>query len=289
MARHLARRWCDAGGAVRVLAPASEADGWPAGTTFVAGSVLDPVATPEAFVGVEVVCLAGLAGVEPGSLRELTNLALAGGTRRVAVVASHGSDFEDEISTETWQWLAFERAVERAGAACAYVRPSGLFANALVGGYPISGSRWARYVAAGAPLRELWPRVAYPFMDEADLADVVAAVLTGDGPNGQVLDVSGPMISAEERVALLREAIDHDVALQAVPSVEDARRLWRARGWPEVTIDVTLYAEGEFAARPDFYREVIGAQVEHTERLLGRPVRTFADWLTRHAGDFRPA
>lgn len=106
----------------------------PVGTELADGSVTDPAASRTAFEDVERLFLAGLVVMVPGQLRDIANLALAGGLRRAVVLASHGSDFEDETSPETWQWLAFEQALRKHGAEWTRLRPAGLFAGLLVGG-----------------------------------------------------------------------------------------------------------------------------------------------------------
>ncbi|MEU4315251.1 hypothetical protein [Nocardia sp. NPDC024068] len=53
---------------------------------------------------------------------------------------------------------------------------------------------------------------------------------------------------------------------------------WRAEGWPEDTIAVTLYATPAFAAYPD--DPVLREQEEPARQLLGREPRTFREWAS---------
>ena len=99
--RHVATRLLELGHKVRVLAPQSEAEGWPNNVEIVAGLVTDPSATPQPFQDIDAVCVAGLVGMVPPNLRDLANLIVKGGVRRVVILASHGSDFETEYSPET--------------------------------------------------------------------------------------------------------------------------------------------------------------------------------------------
>lgn len=259
-----------AGTPVRVLVPRSEAEGWPSGTDVVVGDVTDPDATPDAFADVDRVFLAGLAGIVPRRLRELTNRLVAGSVAKVVVLASHGSDFESEHSAETWEWLAFERALQRCGANWVYLRPGGLFANAAVGGYPITGADWLATTRAGEPVREFRPDVAYPFIDEADLATIAARLLTDDSSG--TVDVVGALTSAHARAALA------GVRLAPLSTVEQARTHWRHLGWPDVTIEVTLYAMQALEGAGPALR----AQIATARALLGREPRGFADWLNDH-------
>jgi uncharacterized protein YbjT (DUF2867 family) len=285
--RCLARRLLAGGARVRVLAPAAERDGWPPDVELVEGTVTDPAASAAAFAGVDGLCLAGLVGMVPERLRELTNLALAGGVRRAVVLASHGSEFESEYSPETWQWLAFERALHSRGVEWTYVRPGGVFGSMLVGGYPITGSGWAERIRRGEPVDEFLPDVVYPFIDEDDLGAIIAAVLLGGGHDERVLDVCGTLSPAAERARLIGAAIGRPVRLHELTSPEAARRAWVGAGWPPVTVEVTLYAMSAFAAGADTVFPVIRRQIELARSLLGRDTRSFADWLSDNVTAFR--
>ena len=286
MARHLAADLARSGAAVRVLVPAGEAGGWPDGVEVVGGSVADPEATPSAFAGVDGLFLGGLAAMVPTGLRALVNLVLAGGVRRVVVLGSHARDVETEFSEETWQWLAFEQALQSRGVQWAHVRPVGLFANALAGGYPISGAWWVTRVRDGEPLWEFRPEVPVPFIDEADVAAVIAHVLTTGGFGGQMLDISGVVTSAAERARQLGEVIGRPVRLAELETEDDARECWREQGWPEVTIETTLWIARHYAANLDRNLMALTGQQETAQRILGRPTRTFADWLATHSACF---
>jgi len=284
--RCLANRFLSSGKRVRVLAPESEATGWPEGVEILTATITNPAATPNAFQGVEQVFLAGLVSMVPETLREFTNLAIKGEVKRIAILSSHGSDFESEYSPATWQWLAFERAIEKHGAELTYIRPTGVFANALVGGYPITGSSWARYIKAGETIQEFYPRISYPFIDEEDLVGVIAEVLLNCGYHGKVLDISGTMISAAERLRLISEALGKNVQLEELISDDLARTFWKSQGWPDITIEVTLWAAKEFTAHMETNKQHLRKQEEITEHLVCRSPRTFSDWVTEHIEDF---
>jgi uncharacterized protein YbjT (DUF2867 family) len=289
VARQLAAQLLAGGSDVRVLSPSSQLHGWPEGVELVEGAVTDPAASAGAFEGIEAVALSGLVSIVPERLRELTNLAIAGGARRISVLSSHGSDFETEYSPETWQWLAFERALERHGVDWTHVRPTGVFANAIVGGYPISGADWASDVRAALALHELYPEVAYPFMDEADVAGVIARTLVADGYARRTLDVGGVLVSAADRARQLGSALAREIQIVPLGSAEQAQAYWRNHGWPEITIQVTLFAATAYATDQGHIRPVLQRQITDTEQILQRPVRSFEDWLADHLDAFRNA
>lgn len=284
--RALAHALRERGENVRVLVPETESGGWPDGVEVVAGSVEESAVSRAAFEGVSRAFLAGLVSKVPATLRELTNRLLAGGVRRVVVLSSHGSDFETEYSEETWPWLAFEHALQTGGANWTYLRPAGLFANAYAGGYPISGADWCAHIRRRKAVAEFLPDVAYPFMDEEDLGRVAAELLLDETLAGEKLDVCGQLVSARERFDAVNDVLAGTARLETLADEETARRHWRERGWPEVTVDVTLFAMTAFAAQADSMRTLLAPQLDATARILGRPPRTFRDWLARHAGEF---
>jgi hypothetical protein len=75
--------------------------------------------------------------------------------------------------------------------------------------------------------------------------------------------------------------------LQELTTAEAARRAWVGDGWPEVTVDVTLYAMSTFAANAHTAVPVIERQIDLARSLLGRGPRSFADWLSSHVDAFR--
>ncbi|CAM02558.1 hypothetical protein SACE_3283 [Saccharopolyspora erythraea NRRL 2338] len=202
--RSLAGCLHDRGEQVRVLIPPSEADGWPENVVLHVGTVTDPAAFAAAASGSERVFLAGLVGEFLQPLRALTNALVANGISRVVRLGPHGSDFEDEISEETWQWSAFERSLdthEWAG-----LRPTAVMANAVVGGYPIPGAAAVETIMQCREIHEYLPDAPYAFIHEHDLAEIAAALLLGNAYRGTV-EVSGTTVSATERLAALGSAL----------------------------------------------------------------------------------
>ena len=170
---------------------------------------------------------------------------------QVSELRGQAQDAETELPEETWQWLAFEQALQSRGVQWAHVRPAGLFANALAGGYPITGAWWATCARDGEPLWEFRPHVPVPFIDEADAAAVIARVLTTGGFKGQMADISGAVTSAAGRAHQLGQVIGRPVQLAELETEDDARERWRDQGWPEVTIETTLWIARHYAANLD--------------------------------------
>lgn len=124
---------------VRVLAPADTLD-LPDGVEWVRGRVTDPEAWVNVTSGVERVFLAGLVGESVELLRTIANALVTEGVGRVVLLDSHGGDFEEEISEETWHWSAFDTVLQRIGTTVSRLRPTAVMASIEHGGYPIFGS-----------------------------------------------------------------------------------------------------------------------------------------------------
>jgi len=278
--RTLAALLVDRGEHVRVLAPAAEGAPWPEAVDVHAGRVTDAGAFARAAAGAERVFLAGLVGEPLDGLRRIASALVAGGTRRAVVLGSHGADFEDAISEETWQWSAFDRVLGANGVSVLHLRPTAVMANASCGGYPITGSLAVASLRAGEPIHEYLPHAPYAFIHEDDLAEAAAALLLDDRHEG-TLDVSGTTVTAAERVAELNRALGLDGVITEIDAATAAER-WRRDGWPEATIGVMLYALPAFAASPD--NPALRAQEETLRRLIGHPPRTFAQWADARVG-----
>lgn len=279
MVRLLSEQLTRSGEQVRVLVPASNADGWPDGVAVQIGEVTDPAAVSDAVAGTQRVFLAGLVGESLAPLRELTNALITGGVARVVVLGSHGSDFEAEISAETWQWSAFERSLDQHDITWAQLRPTALMAHAAVGGYPIPGSGAVDTIGRHQPVHEFLPNAPYAFIHERDLAEIAATILLDDGYRG-IIDVSGTTISAAERISTLGAVLGVETTVVEL-SAEQAVEHWQRDGWPQDTIDVMLYALPAFDS--DRGNLALREQEERARALLGRAPRTFGQWATEFA------
>ncbi|WP_221491047.1 NAD(P)H-binding protein [Crossiella cryophila] len=288
--RRLAARLLAEGRPARVLAPPSETAGWPPGTEIVVGDVARPGETPAAFAGIERLFLAGAL---PATVREAVTLARAGGVARIAVLSSHGPDMEIEFEPESWYWLAIEVVVERSGAWWTHLQPSPIMNQTLRAGYPRSRASLAAAIRAGEVIREPYPDSAVPFIDEDDLAAIAVAALFEDGHAGQTLTVHGEPISLREQLRLIGQALGRDIPF-AEQTPEQAAEHARRQGMAEQEIEQWLAAKATWAATlddPD-YRRWLDLGITTVTRVLGRPPRSYADWLADQVevfGSGRPA
>ncbi|MFD9969037.1 SDR family oxidoreductase [Streptomyces sp. NPDC059011] len=282
--RCLARQLLALGRPVRVVAEPDQCGGWPDTVDVVEGSVTRPLECARAFDGVEAVFLAGAL---PSTVRDALALARAARTGRVVLLSSHGPEYEKAHPPETWFWLAVEQAVERSGIAWTHIRPSAVMGAVLEGTYPATGSDWPDSVRSDGTVREAFlDRGHYPFIHEEDLAAVVAAALIRSDYTGTVIEAVGQPLSTRSRVRSIATALGRDIDTVDL-TADESRAIWRRRGWPDGAIDVTLYALEEYGTRFAELVQWTVAQRPSVQDIIGRPPRTYDDWVRENIDVFR--
>jgi uncharacterized protein YbjT (DUF2867 family) len=114
--------------------------------------------------------------------------------------------------------------------------------------------------------------VPEPFVDLDDVAAVVARLLTADGHSGRTIELSGPTaLTFAEAVAAIAAAAGRPIRYEELTPAAYADEL-RAAGlgeWvPELGGLFEVMREGHVAA-----------PTAGVEEVLGRPPRSFADWV----------
>ncbi len=186
------------------------------------------------------------------------------GRRRVVYVSAMGAP-------QGGVWGAVEDAVRRSGATWTFLRPGGFATNTL---------EWAPAIRAGGPVPMPYPEAARPLIHERDIADVAVRALTGEGHEGKAYVLTGPSaLTMSEQVKIIGDAVGSRPYATEQP-VDEYRAAMAA-----VTGDA--FAEGALRYWASLVDEP--EPVTHTVAdILGRPARTFREWATDHADDFRP-
>jgi uncharacterized protein YbjT (DUF2867 family) len=188
----------------------------------------------------------------PEAIRELAELALAAGCRRLVLLSGRG---EEEAQRA-------ERVLAESGAEWTVLRCSWFMQN-------FSEGNFAEPIAAGE-LALPAGDVRAPFVDADDIADVAVAALTEDGHAGRVYELTGP---------------------RALTHAEVAAELGRATGRPVRYVPITLAAftsalaaeglpPGVVALLAYLFSEVLvesnSGVADGVRRALGREPRDFA-------------
>ena len=200
--------------------------------------------------------------VAPGAVdrvRGFAERAAAGGVGRLVLLSGRGEKAAQEA----------EQAVMATGTAWTVVRSAFFAQNFSEKG--LEDMVRAGEVALPAPdTRE-------PFVDAEDVADVVAAALTGDGHAGAVYEVTGPrLLRFDEAVAEIAATLRRPIAYARITADEFVAGAVH-QGVPVEEAEV--FAE--------IFDTVLDGRNAHladgVRRALGRPPRDFADYAVATA------
>jgi uncharacterized protein YbjT (DUF2867 family) len=204
-----------------------------------------------------------VAGDDPHGILDA---AKAGGVRRVVLLSSQGAGTRPEIYRHP---RAFEDAVADSGLEWTVLRPGGFHTNAYA---------WAPSVRAQRTVAAPFGDVGLPTVDPLDIAEVAAAALRGEGHGGHRYELTGPAATTpRQRAAAIADALGSPV--EFVEQTRDEARAEMLAFMPPPVVEGTLAILGaptdaETRVSPD------------VARILGRPPRSFADWVRRNAAAF---
>ncbi|MEU3622193.1 NmrA family transcriptional regulator [Amycolatopsis coloradensis] len=197
-----------------------------------------------------------------GDVAELAGVARQAGVRRIVLLSSQGVGTGRHAP-------AFEEAVQASGLEWTVLRPGGFASNAF---------QWAPSIRENRVVAAPFGDVALPVIDPADIADVAAIVLRENGHNGQTYVLTGPEpISPRRQATAFGDALGEQVRFAELG--EDEARAAMSAFMPPVVVEATLAILGS----PTEDEQRVSPDVE---RVLGRPGRTFADWVARNAAAF---
>jgi uncharacterized protein YbjT (DUF2867 family) len=267
----VARNLLDRGHRVRALVrdPGAAAARLGTDIEYVRGDLEDPATLPAALKGVDAAYLA--TAPSPEMTRQEANFieAAAGtGLPRLVALGVIGTDpsvpifkFHQDI----------EAKITASGIPATLLRPAGFYSSFLF---------MAKMIQAGV-LPSAAADGGLAWVDHADVAGVATAVLL-DGPRhvGQVVEITGPVaLTSDDVAAALERALEHPVAHQRL----DERTLQvqlASFGLPGWLVD-------SFLGQQRLTREDRLSTVTRTvENVLGRPPRTFDQWLAENKGAF---
>ncbi len=262
-----------AGADIRAVIRKGQAAGLPAHVEVVVGDLSRPETIAPALRGVTALFLHPRAVADAAF--ELVALAREQGVQRV--VALSAINIDDPLDQQPSRSNGdrnkeAEQAAVASGLEWVSLRPSSFASNTL--------QAWGAQIRAGDVVRYVYAAFEESLLDERDLAAVGARALLSDDLLGRRLMLSGPQsLSHAEMVATIGEVIGRPLRFQEVEP-EVLKRGMIANGFAEpfVTALLARYAREVGQAAP-----VTG----EVERILGRPARSYAQWVADHADAFR--
>lgn len=229
------------------------------GAETVPGDLTDPPSTRAALKGADAVFL--LPGY-PG----MADAVRAAGAGRIVQLSGGSAGLSDMANAVTRYMARSEAELRETGLEWTVLRPSAFMSNAV---------RWLPQLRAGDVVRLPFADVPIACVHPGDIAAVAATAMVDDGHVSMVYRPTGPAaLRPEEQVAVLAEVLGRPLRFEA-QSNDEARRDMLTTTPPDYV-----------AAFFDFY--VNGSLDETTVRptvedVVGRPPRTFREWVTGNA------
>jgi len=256
---------------VRALTRHPDKAGLPAGVEVVQGDLTRPDSLAPAVEGVEAMFLVLPYQMNPQALLEAATTA---GVRRIVFLSSGAID--DHNDTQPDVIAAYHHGVEQAiaatGAEHTFLR---LFFPA------INSLAFAMQLAGGDVIRAPYAEAASAPIHESDVADVAARVLTEDGHNGKVYDLTGPAsLTQAEQVRVLGSVLARPLTFEELDP-EPVRR------------QLAQFMDAEFVnALFDLMAQTVGKRATVTrivEQITGHAARSYRQWAADHLNDFTVA
>lgn len=205
----------------------------------------------------------------PGPVHEFVARAEAAGVQRLVLLSGHGADTWGD-STFGLDMRSAEDAVRGSALEWTVLRPANFAQN-------FDEGLWHAPLVAGEVALPAGD-VPEPFVDLEDVADVAAAVLSEPGRHaGGVYELTGPRaLTFAEAVELISRASGLPVTYRRISPAAYAATLVRdGAGEDDADNLVAMFTVME--------RGLIAATTDGVAAVLGRPPRTFEDYVLRAA------
>ncbi|MGY4766138.1 NAD(P)H-binding protein [Kribbella sp. CWNU-51] len=198
-----------------------------------------------------------------GNMNDVMKVVEASGVERVVLLSSQGVGTKRHPSD-------LEDAVTQSGLGWTMLRPGNFASNAF---------QWAESIRTQRLMAAPFADVALPAVDPDDIAEVAAAALRDQSHAGNIYTLTGPVaISPRQQAEAIGQAVGEPV--QFVELSRDEARSRMLAYMPEPVVEATLGALGT----PTAAEQGVSPDVE---KVLGRPARTFTDWVTRNLPAFK--
>jgi uncharacterized protein YbjT (DUF2867 family) len=126
-----------------------------------------------------------------------------------------------------------------------------------------------------------WPYLSAPTapIDERDIGAVAVRVLSEEGHGGREYVLTGPQaLTQYEQVSTIGRVIGRPLSIEEIPPEKARNELFR--DWPASVADMLLDAWAAAIGQPALVTSTVG-------EITGTPARTFLDWVTDNASEFR--
>jgi uncharacterized protein YbjT (DUF2867 family) len=270
--RHVVDQLQAAGARFRVMTRNPAAAGLPAAVDTERGVLTVPETLDRCLHGVETVFLVWVAppAAAPGALERI-----AAHARRIVFLTAPlktPHPFFQQPNPSRDMAERIERLIETSGLEWTFVR-AGMFAGN-------ARHFWGTQIRRGDVVR--WPYLDAPTAptDERDVAAVAVHALSEGGHTGAEYVVTGPQsLTQAEQVQTIGRAIGRSLRVEEISPEQARSELLPILGSPPF-VNMLLNAWGAALGQPAFVTSTCA-------EVTGTPARTFLEWATDHAAEFR--
>ncbi|MFH9959487.1 NAD(P)H-binding protein [Streptomyces roseolus] len=263
--RPLVAALAEAGEEVVAVSRNARPAGLPDGVRVVQASLGDFAGMKPVLEGADAffILLAGEQNGPGEPAAELLDIAKGAGVKRVVLVSSQLAGTRSDTPSHN-RLREFEAAVRESGLEYTILQPGGFASNAFA---------WAESVRTSRQVLHPFGDIALPVVDPADIADVAAVALREDGHNGRTYVLTGPeAVGPRRQVAMLSEVLGEEVTYVELTREQATEAM--SRFMPPAVVKGTLDVLGE----PLPVEQEVSLDVQ---KVLGRPARSFGDWVAR--------
>ncbi|WP_378735902.1 NAD(P)H-binding protein [Nocardia brasiliensis] len=257
------------GVAVRALVRKPAAASLPAGVEVVPGDLSVPDTLTRALEGVDAVYLTW--PMLSADIATAAVKAIAGQASRIVLLSSGAvrDDVDEQDNPIGRAHAIIERPIVESGLEWTFLRPHSFATNTL---------EWAPQIRAGNVVRGVYGAASMTLLHEADIAAVAVRALTSEGHAGARYELTGSAsLTRVEQVTAIGRALGRPLEWEEI-TPEQAKQYM---GWvPPEYADFVLAGLAAMVDAP-------GQPTSTVRDVTGSPARSYAEWATDHAADFR--
>jgi uncharacterized protein YbjT (DUF2867 family) len=269
--RHVVSQLADTGAQVRAMSREPDAAGLPPQVEVMRGDLTLPETLDACLDDIDTVFLVWVA---PPSTAGAVLERIAKHAQRLVFLSAPiktAHPFFQQPNPMREMMAQIEHQIETSGLRCTVLRPGIFAANAL--------HWWAPQIRRGDHIRWPYPGAPTAPIHEYDIARVAVRVLQDEKHAGEDYVLTGPQsLSQQEQIHIIGRAIGRSLRIEEM-SPEEARKEWQP-AMPVFIVDMLLDAWAAAIGHPAFVTSTVAD-------ITGAPARTFHEWATDHAAEFR--
>jgi uncharacterized protein YbjT (DUF2867 family) len=269
--RHVVTQLAATGAQVRAMVRNPDTARLPPHVEVMRGDLTVPETLDGCLDGIDAVFLVWVAG--PATVAPVLER-IAKQARRIVLLSAPlktAHPFFQQPNPLRDLFAQIEHRIESSGLEWTFLRPGMFDATSL--------NWWAPQIRAGNVVR--WPHLGVPTapIDERDIAAVAVRTLCEDGHAGAEYVLTGPQsLSQFEQVSTIGSVIGRSLRTEEISPDEARRELLKIM--PAPAINMLLDAWAAASGLPALVTSTVA-------EITGAPTRTFLEWATDHAAEFR--